>query len=176
MAPVTADAGTAKASPLQAAVLAAVLLFGSFISARPVLAQRVVEQAVVGGRYYAQGGGFAVTDVRGQPFYSAFQRLGGVAQLGYPVSRRFFLDGFTCQAMQVGLLQYLPETGQVVLANTFELLSRFGADDWLFARGIPRPIRDDGSTSFAASCAALTVSERMRNPSTANAATTSGPM
>ncbi len=104
---------------------------------------------MVGGRYYAQGGGFAVTDVRGQPFYSAFQRLGGVAQLGYPVSRRFFLDGFTCQAMQVGLLQYLPETGQVVLANTFELLSRFGADDWLFARGIPRPIRDDGSTSFA---------------------------
>src|SRR5579883_2684204 len=63
--------------------------------------------AIPGGRFYPQAGGFAITDQRGMPFYTAFLRLGGVAVLGYPVSRRFYLDNFTCQAMQGGLLQYL---------------------------------------------------------------------
>ncbi len=103
--------------------------------------------AIPGGRFYPQAGGFAITDQRGMPFYSAFLRLGGVAVLGYPVSRRFYLDTFTCQAMQGGLLQYLPDTAEVVLANTFELLSRYGYDDWLYDRGIPRPAAD-GAGSF----------------------------
>src|SRR6185437_185321 len=41
--------------------------------------------------------GFAVTDADGVPFWSAFQALGGVDVLGYPVTRRFELDGFTVQ-------------------------------------------------------------------------------
>lgn len=107
-----------------------------------------VEVSIFGGRYYPQAGGFAVSDRRGMPFYRGYLALGGVAQLGYPVTRRFYLDGFTCQGMQGGLLQYLPDSNTVVLANTFELLSRYGRDDWLFSLGIPRPIRDDGASSF----------------------------
>lgn len=67
----------------------------------PVRAQTVSpasipqEQSVPGGRYFRQAGGFAVTDQRGIPFYAVFLRFGGTTEMGFPVSRRFFLDGFT---------------------------------------------------------------------------------
>ena len=47
---------------------------------------------------------------------------------------------------QGALLQWRPEVGGAYLANTFEILEQAGLDDWLFhAKGIPRPIQDDGS-------------------------------
>jgi len=147
----------ARAARVAASMLAAALILTQGLALAPGTAPaaaapsaRVSGQssdvAIPGGRFYPQAGGFAVTNQRGMPFYSAFLRLGGVAVLGYPVSRRFYLDSFTCQAMQGGLLQYLPDTADVVLANTFELLSRYGYDDWLYDRGIPRPATDDAGS------------------------------
>jgi hypothetical protein len=91
-------------------------------------------------------GGYAITDEGGIGFWTSFQALGGVAALGYPLSHRFQRDGYVYQATQVGVLQWRPELGRAVLANTFDWLSEAGHDEWLLAQaGIPRPVRDDGS-------------------------------
>jgi len=106
-----------------------------------------------GGHYYTQAGagkgGYTIADDGGMAFWTAFQRLGGTGTLGYPASRRFVLDGLVYQATQAALLQWRPDQGTAVLGNTFELLQRAGKDDWLYgAKGIPRPIADDGAASF----------------------------
>ena len=90
---------------------------------------------------------YALTNDGGLRFLDEYQRLGGVATLGYPASNRFQLpDGFTYQLTQAALLQWRPDLDGVSLANTFEMLESAGKDDWLFAfRGIPRPVKDDGS-------------------------------
>ena len=111
------------------------------------------DEPVPGGHFYRQTGGgnglgFAITDADGMPFWSTFQQLGGTAALGYPISRRFVRQGFTYQATQVGVLQYRPDSGTVVLANIFEWLEQAGRDPWLKAtKGIPAPM-GDGATSF----------------------------
>ena len=111
------------------------------------------DEPVPGGHFYRQTGGgnglgFAVTDADGMPFWSTFQQLGGTAALGYPISRRFVREGFTYQATQVGVLQYRPDSGTVVLANIFEWLEQAGRDPWLQAtKGIPFPM-GDGAASF----------------------------
>jgi hypothetical protein len=99
------------------------------------------------GRFYTQAGGFALEDTGGIAFYSEFLRLGGVDVLGYPVSGRWVgPDGFVYQATQGALLQWRPERAAAVLANIFELLHQAGLDEWLYqAKGVPRPIPDDGS-------------------------------
>jgi hypothetical protein len=96
----------------------------------------------------AQGhGGFWITDDANGTFYSSFQALGGVSTLGYPSSQRFVKDGFTYQATQGALMQWRPELGEAILANSFEWFTTAGLDDWLNSTaGIPRPIRDDGSS------------------------------
>lgn len=91
-------------------------------------------------------GGYAITDEGGIGFWTSFQALGGVAALGYPVSHRFQREGYVYQATQVGLLQWRPELGRAVLANTFDWLSEAGYDDWLLSTaGIPWPVQDDGA-------------------------------
>ncbi|MBX6770776.1 MAG: hypothetical protein IRY83_03570 [Chloroflexi bacterium] len=116
------------------------------------------DYAIPGGWFFTEAGGgggqgYAVrdtgTDARGQTirFWSEFRRLGGVATLGYPIGEPYVgADGFTYQPFQRALLQWRPEQGRAVLANTFEMLQSAGKDDWLLAvKGIPRPIPDDGS-------------------------------
>lgn len=105
------------------------------------------------GHYYTQTGsgqgGFAITDDGAITFWTAFQRLGGTASLGYPASRRFSQDAFVYQATQAALLQWRPDQKTAVLGNTFEMLQNAGKDDWLYAaKGIPRPIANDGTTSY----------------------------
>jgi hypothetical protein len=79
-------------------------------------------------------------------FWSEFSRLGGVAVLGYPISRRYVgADGFTYQAFQRGVLQWRPELGVALPSNTFEQLSAHGRDHLLAAVGIPPAVADDGS-------------------------------
>lgn len=63
------------------------------------------------GRFFteANGGagasyGYRVSDEGGVALWSEFQRLGGVAALGYPISRRFMLDGYVAQATQKVLI------------------------------------------------------------------------
>lgn len=107
--------------------------------------------AVPNGWFYTQTGGdsglgYRVTDDGGVRFWTAFKRLGGVATLGYPNSRRFVgPDGFTYQVFQRGVLQWRADLGIADLANSFEQLTTAGWDARLEQMGIPSPIRDDGS-------------------------------
>jgi len=72
-----------------------------------------------------------VTDDEGIPFWDAFEQLGGVETLGYPCSRRFVWQGFVCQVMQKGVLQWNPVRNEVQLVNVLDYLSAMGLDDWL---------------------------------------------
>ncbi len=101
---------------------------------------------VPGGHFYTQAGsgegGFAIVDDAEASFWAAFQAFGGVDALGYPASRRFELNGFLYQATQAALLQRDPVSGDVRLANVFDMLRAAGFDGWLEAfRQIP-PSRD----------------------------------
>jgi hypothetical protein len=53
----------------------------------------------------ADGAGFAVQDGHGVEFWTAFQDAGGVASLGYAISRRFQWSGEVAQAFQYGILR-----------------------------------------------------------------------
>jgi hypothetical protein len=82
---------------------------------------------VPGGWFYTQGagpagGGFAIVDDDQARFWSQFQELGGWRTLGFPVTRRFLLDGKPSQATQRALLQWSPATGRVELASVLDLL------------------------------------------------------
>src|SRR5947208_900801 len=64
------------------------------------------EYDIPGGHFFTEGApngqqtglGFAVFDGNGASLWTAFQSAGGVAQLGYPTSRRFELNGDIGQA------------------------------------------------------------------------------
>ena len=142
---------------LRLAVVALMLLVG-VLSPGPVLAATGPDYAITGGWFFTQTGGgqgrgFVVSDTlvdaRGQPikFWTAFQRLGGVATLGYPIGQPYLgADGFTYQPFQREVLQWRPELDGAVPSNTFEQLSTAGRDDWLLTvKGIPRGVADDGS-------------------------------
>jgi plastocyanin len=74
--------------------------------------------------------GYRISNEAGIAFWSEFQRLGGVNALGYPVSRRFMLDGFVVQATQKVLLQWRPDANppQAVFVNVFDKLHDMGLD------------------------------------------------
>lgn len=134
-----------KISPTALAV-AAVILVAAFAAA-PAAGDADADYAVSGGWFYTQGGGdtprqddgFAVTDDSRARFWSAFQAHGGVAGVGYPISRRFQWDGFITQVMQKAVFQWRPESGSVAFVNVFDDLSRLGYDDELEGRLVPRP-------------------------------------
>lgn len=105
---------------------------------------------VPGGRFYSQaagGGGalgFAVVDDAQAQLWSEFKRLGGVAGVGYPISKRYVWDGFVVQVMQKGVFQWRPEVRQVYFVNVFDQLSASGKDGWLSSvRSVP--VRLDAS-------------------------------
>jgi plastocyanin len=105
------------------------------------------------GHYYTEAGagqgGYTIADDSSMPFWTTFQKLGGVSAIGYPASRRYSFNGLVYQATQAALLQWRPDLNAVVLGNTFEQLQDAGKDDWLLnAKGIPHPITDDGSASY----------------------------
>ena len=52
--------------------------------------------------------GFAVQDGHGVKLWTAYQAHGGVDELGYPISRRFELDGRVAQAFEHGILRWDP--------------------------------------------------------------------
>lgn len=70
-------------------------------------AGRFFDEAVPGGG----GAGFAVQDGHGAELWTAFEAAGGVDALGYPISRRFDLDGSPAQAFEHGILRWNAETG-----------------------------------------------------------------
>lgn len=91
--------------------------------------------AIPGGRFYTQTGGqgvgFPVWDDGEARFWSAFQDLGGIQVVGYPISRRFQQHGFTVQAFQKLVLQWDPGADRANAANTLDNLHQAGFDSWL---------------------------------------------
>ncbi len=107
-----------------------------------VLVASKQDYPIANGHFYTQTNGFpmgrspygySLTDEGGIPFWSEFQRLGGVDALGYPISRRFLMDGFVCQATQKFILQWRPEYGEAWFVNVFDVLYERGKDQWLHA-------------------------------------------
>ncbi|HEY3110264.1 MAG TPA: hypothetical protein VGL23_16005, partial [Chloroflexota bacterium] len=126
--------------------LAAAVAAAALAPAAPA-AGASLDQPIPGGRFFSQTAGrdgqagFRVTNEGGIRFWDEFQRLGGVDALGYPISRRFTWKGFTVQAMQKGVLQWRPESGQAWLTNVFDELHEADKDGWLqAARSTPRPL------------------------------------
>ena len=122
---------------LRRAVFLAVLALVALATVAPAHAD-TADYAVEGGRVFTQAAdtsvadaGFAVTDADGIPFWTEFQRLGGVQALGYPLSRRFTWDGFTVQVFQKVVLQWRPELNTFAFVNVFDRLTLEGYDDTL---------------------------------------------
>jgi hypothetical protein len=133
-------------SRLLAAVL--VLLAATFLSASPVFAAGDAD--LPAGHFYTQanggaGGeyGFRISDEGGIGFWSEYQRLGGPAMLGYPISKRFMLDGYMVQATQKVILQWRPDASppQAYFVNIFDKFHDLGLDGALQSTyQIPPPL------------------------------------
>ncbi|MHB8621559.1 MAG: hypothetical protein ACYDAG_18690, partial [Chloroflexota bacterium] len=95
------------------------------------------------GQGGAGGTGYAVVDDAAAGFWTDFQKLGGVAALGYPISQRYQLaDGLTYQAFQKAILQWDPKLHASRFANVFDELTAAGRDGWLNAYKHTPPSRD----------------------------------
>ena len=95
------------------------------------------------GQSGAGGTGYAVIDDDQATMWSEFQRLGGVAVLGYPISQRYSLpDNLTYQAFQKGILQWNPGQHAAHLTNIFDQLTAAGRDSWLSTFKQTPPSRD----------------------------------
>ena len=98
------------------------------------------------------GRGYPVVDDDAAKFWTAFQELGGIQAVGYPVSHRFMLHGFLVQAFQKMVLQWDPSKNGVNVANTMDVLNRDGHDDWLETfRQVPRhaTLAEDAGVPFS---------------------------
>ncbi|MFN8532651.1 MAG: hypothetical protein U0556_03805 [Dehalococcoidia bacterium] len=120
------------------ALVVAVLAPVSVLTTDRALGAPPKDFAVTNGHFYSQANGddkspygYTVSDNGGDLFYSEFVRYGGVSVLGYPVSRRFLLDGFPSQAFQKGILQWRKADGRAVFVNVFDKLGEGGYDNWL---------------------------------------------
>src|SRR5438874_8844031 len=115
--------------------LAAVAALGTLLAAltMPLANAQTngADQDVPGGHFYTQTNsgtgpqfGYRITDEAGIGFWYEVLRLGGVNALGYPVSRRFMLDGFFVQATQKVILQWRPDANppQAYFVNVFDKL------------------------------------------------------
>ena len=106
------------------------------------------------GRHYPQGSdeppsGYEIRNVGDAQWWDGYRRLGGAPVLGPPRGAPYAANGFEYQALRYGLLQWKAAEGRLVLANALEIMDRAGHTDWLYSsRQVPRPIEDDGSTSF----------------------------
>ena len=137
-----------------AVLIAGLILPLIFVLASPLQAADA-DYDIPNGHFFTQtapqGMGYSVLDEASAPFWSEFQRLGGVQAVGYPISRRFLWNGFVCQAMQRVVFQWDPQSGEVRFVNVFDLLSDAGLDDQLQAvRSVPKPLDPsfDGDKDF----------------------------
>ena len=137
------------AVPIAGLILPLILVLASPLQAADA------DYAIPNGHFFTQtapqGLGYSVLDEASAPFWSEYQRLGGVQAVGYPISRRFLWNGFVCQAMQRVVFQWDPQSGEVRFVNVFDLLSDAGLDDQLQAvRSVPKPLDPsfDGGKDF----------------------------
>ncbi len=122
------------------AVLAALLLvsLNTAVATAQSRGEALADYQVVNGHYFTQASGdpdgdagFRITDENGVNFASEFERLGGVAALGYPISRRFEWDGLTTQATQKAVLQWHPAANRATPVNLLDAFADAGLDSWL---------------------------------------------
>lgn len=90
--------------------LAALALLSGLMVAAAAHGSPEGEVVAARGAFFAEaggddGGGYAVLDQDGVLFWTEFVRLGGVAAVGYPISRHFEREGFRAQAFQMALLR-----------------------------------------------------------------------
>lgn len=134
---------------LGAAALSIVLFLVAFGGARASepqdagLVTCASDFAISDGWFYTQTGGegigFAVWDDAEARFWTAFQDLGGIPVVGYPISQRFQQHGFTVQAFQKMVLQWDPGANRANAANTLDNMHQAGFDPWLESfRQVPR--------------------------------------
>ncbi|GIW05500.1 MAG: hypothetical protein KatS3mg060_0305 [Dehalococcoidia bacterium] len=145
-------------------LVAALALCGTFLVPALSRAQSANDFPIANGWFYSQangqnGGGqlgYSVTNNDGIPFWTAFQRFGGVSQVGYPVSHRFVWNGFVVQAFQKVVFQYRPDQGGAVLfVNVLDELSAAGRDDWLLQnKQVPKPFDWSGDSGLPFSAVA----------------------
>lgn len=122
----------------------AILLVGAIVAPLALLTPELAQgappksYAITNGYFYSQANGdekspygFTISDNGDNLFWTEFQRYGGVPVLGYPISRRFLLDGFPSQAFQKAILQWRGDEHRAVFVNVFDKLSAAHKDDWL---------------------------------------------
>ncbi|MBI2861581.1 MAG: hypothetical protein HYX89_02050 [Chloroflexi bacterium] len=130
------------------------VLLGAALALSSLVTQgQSLDYDISGGHFFTQTNGFpegtnpsgfSVTDEGGVLFWREFQRQGGVAIIGYPMSRRFVWKGFTSQVFQRGIFQWRPETGEAWFINVFDDLHDSGFDAWLTSvRSVPAPVAPD---------------------------------
>jgi len=123
-----------------AIILSALLLLGPLT----LVVSAAADWDLPNGHHFTQAGGYTVLDDGQARFWTEFQRQGGVARIGYPVSQRFVYKGFVTQVFQKVALQWRPEEGRAMFVNVFDELSLSGRDDWLMnVRSTPKPIKID---------------------------------
>ncbi len=139
-------------------LVAVALVSSLYLSIAQTALAEPFDYDIPNGHFYLQanglGGagtsGYAVIDDAAAPFWSEFKRLGGVPAIGYPISRRFWWDGFLVQAFQRVVFQWRPEVGQVYFVNVFDRLSAAGKDDWLDSvRSTPHPFDNSADQGLA---------------------------
>lgn len=128
-------------------------------AAAPATTLPAADWEIPNGRFFTQTNGrpertsatgYAVSNAEGVPFWDAFNQLGGVNVLGYPISHRFTWRGLTTQVFQRAALQWNPAERRVQLVLLMDELSDAGKDEWLEQRyQVPRrldPSRDAGKS------------------------------
>ena len=124
----------------------------------PVASASAPDYDIPNGHFFTQtappgsapGAGFSITDDGGIPFWTVYQRDGGLLQLGFPLTRRFIRDGFVTQVLQKAVLQWHSGTGQVEFVNVLDEMNNYGLDGWLAERLVPRHLMtDDGHLPWA---------------------------
>ncbi len=127
------------------AVLSLVLTPTSFLPTPAAAAVDPVDWDVPDGHFFTQTGGgsgkgFSVMDDGDARMSREFYRLGGEAQLGYPISDRYEAGGLIHQAFQRAVLRWLPETDRAEIVSVFNEVSKANKDAWLLTSyRIPRP-------------------------------------
>ena len=108
------------------------------------------------GHFYAERGGerawagrlgYSVTNEGGIPLWDEYRRLGGPAVLGRPLSGRIeFGDGLVYLLTERTLLQWRPDSGRLVPANSLEILEQIGHNQLLHDRWqVPHSVVEDGA-------------------------------
>ncbi len=138
-------------------VAVAAALVADAASQTPIAYAAAPDYDIPNGHFFTQtapagsesGAGFSITD-DGVPFWTVYQRDGGLLQLGFPLTRRFIRDGFVTQVLQKAVLQWHPGPGRVEFVNILDEMNNHGMDGWLAERLVPRHLMtDDGHLPWA---------------------------